>query len=225
MSVLSVLFQDREHEFGSRWLFPDQEANFMCTFHSCLLFDDSGATRLVNFIKLWHFEDTISTPWPSLNSGKTYFWNSKKDTCVYVHCQYTYESWHDVTHSKNTWWGSITLASSHFHLLIAVCPCMWRLPSLSLSSLTSSFPNHCLSLTKFFQVPLLRLPASQPLHTLIPLSPSPLHLADAYVSLESRTKCLSWSRCLWLLDELTSHVSHVSGAPCLSPIMTQVSII
>ena len=143
-----------------------------------------------------------------------------------AHCQYTHKNWHDATHSKNTWWGSITCPpptpplNSCVALHVTLALSDPQFPDL----LSPSFSNHCLSLTKFFQC--LSWDFQPPsLCSCWSLSPSPLHLAGTHTSLKSCPKCLSWGRCLWLLDELTSHWPCVSEAPCLSPIMTQVSII
>lgn len=57
----------------------------MCTFHSCLLFDDSGATRLVNFIKLWLLKTLLVLPGLPLTQEKLTFETLKRIhvcTCI-----------------------------------------------------------------------------------------------------------------------------------------------
>ena len=67
-----------------------------------------------------------------------------------AHCQYTHKNWHDATHSKNTWWGSITCPpptpplNSCVALHVTLALSDPQFPDL----LSPSFSNHCLSLTK-----------------------------------------------------------------------------
>ena len=104
---------------------------------------------------------------------------------------------------------------------------MGPLPSLSLSSLTCS-PPYSPTIVSASPSSSSASPETSSTLAFAGVDPSlPISSAPCWCPhiLEICLKCLSWGRCLWLLEELTSYGSCVSGATSLSPIMTQVSII